>query len=263
MRYGQAEKESMGRNMAVKRVNAFVLKVDPVRENSQLVNIFSFEYGRLKTLLKAGRQSAARRARSIEQLSEYEILIYFRETSELHLISQFSIIKDFQRIREMRYGLFHSIAIIEHILKLMPLNEPSEKIYNLLKKSLIAIEGGCDARVVYLLFRLYLLKHLGLLPQTEVCTSCSRKLSQDAYYVPYKGGLVCAECFNGEENGSIFMKSSMALVKLLRSLSSLSLNGGFEARIGDELLRDANRLLDFHISYHLDVQLKSTEFLRF
>jgi len=247
--------------MAVKRIRAFILKVQPVRESSQLIHIYSFEYGRLKVILKAGRLSVVKKAISIEPFCEYEMLIYFKETSELHLISQFSLLSDFFRIRSDKKKILYGLAILEHILLLTPLGEPSENIYKLLGQVLSEIERNKNCGVTYLLFRMHLLQHFGLFPQINTCLKCKGNLMKVNYYIPSGGGLLCNDCFEDNIGVNAYLKVEEPTLKFIRSLSFLSIEKAVKADVSDKLLKTTNSFFDFHISSHLDIKLKSVEFL--
>jgi len=247
--------------MAVKRIKAFILKVQPVRESSQLFHIYSLEYGRLKVILKAGRQSAIKKARTIEPFYEYEMLIYFKETSELHLISQFSLISDFIKIRNDKSKILYGLAILEHILLLTPLGEPSEDIYKLLGQVLSEVEKNKDCRITYLLFRMHLLQHFGLFPQIYKCSKCNGDLRKVNYYIPSSGELLCDDCIRDKIREGDYLRVEEPALKFIRSLSFLSIEKAVRADVDNKLFKSANRLFDFHISSHLDIKLKSIEFL--
>ncbi|MGQ9705683.1 MAG: DNA repair protein RecO [bacterium] len=247
--------------MAVKRIRAYILRIQPVRESSQLVHIYSLEYGRLKLILRAGRRSAVKSARTIEQFCEYEMLIYFKETSELHLISQFSLISNLFKIRNDKEKILYGLSILEHILLLTPLSEPSEDIYKLLGQVLSEIEGGSNYRIIYLIFRMHLLQHFGLFPQIDRCSNCRGELKMLNYYIPLSGGLLCNDCFKDSVGEGEYLRIEGSTIRFIRSLSSLSIEKAVKADVGDDLIRSANRFFDFHISSHLDIRLKSIEFL--
>ncbi|MGH7890395.1 MAG: DNA repair protein RecO, partial [Thermodesulfobacteriota bacterium] len=78
--------------MAIQKTEAFVLKTQPFRSSSLIVTFFSRDFGKLRGVVKGVRREREMRGALYELFTHLEILFYEKTRSDLHLVSEASIL---------------------------------------------------------------------------------------------------------------------------------------------------------------------------
>lgn len=256
--------------MSIETTDVVILKQTPFGETSRIITLLSRDFGLLRGVAKGVRQQSSRLARFLEPLTEVELVLYYYTDRDLHLISKSSELNPFHQLRSNPLRLAHSLVIVEHVLRLLPAEDPSPQIYELLVESLRLLdEGAVNERFVLLAFRVKLLHLLGIAPRLEGCITCGKKLtSRVNIFFPSQGGFICEECpppwregRMTERLGERALRVRREVVALLNQLSKGDIVSFGGKTPGGGLLSEAGRLLGFHTNYHLGVNIKSERFL--
>lgn len=200
----------------LRRLRALILHRTPVREKDRVVEVFSREEGKL-TLLAAGvRRFPSRRAGHLEPLMES--LIVVSSTPRGESIRDARVLHSFPRVREDLRRLRVAYYIAQLLHEGTPEHLPDARLYDAMCVLLDALDR--PEQPVTPLFLLsadiQLLRHLGVLPDTRVCTRCRRPLSAGVFSFDRRAlAFLCRRCAPGVRANP----SLTDAVKILRLLS--------------------------------------------
>lgn len=108
-------------------------------------------------------------------------------------------------------------------------------------------------------FELRLLGHLGYAPELFRCVQCGEQLRPGEHrFSPPGGGMLCAGCAESQPAG---LPISVNAIKAMRLMSQESFGVFRRLRLPAETALEVERVLRSHISYILDRQLRTREFL--
>lgn len=248
--------------MAIRRTEAVVLKTQKLGETSKLVTAYSPEQGLLKLLAKGARKPGSRLGGSLEPLYTVELVYYEKETRDLQLVSQVSLIEAPRHILEDADRTVLALACCEIVSRLEKPANPSPSVYGLLRATIKAMDHPeWEPRALFLAFQLRLLAELGMSPEIQRCSSCKSERPERAAYDFAAGRLYCARCAPGILAATP-LESTVLLA--LRMMAHQSL-----ASVGRETLarRVLNGVYEFILAfyrYHLEElgTLRSIEVLK-
>lgn len=147
-----------------------VIKCKDYRETSQLVWLYTRDFGKVKVIAKASRANVKRFKGKIDLFNHCEIVFYKNPRNELHLLNECDILEPFSRIRLD----LHKFAVASYIVELTEactgLEDPNKEIYDLLSNVLKWLEDGKEPDFIRCVFELKLLKYSGSLPKIDNVT---------------------------------------------------------------------------------------------
>ncbi len=179
--------------MAIQKTEAFVLKTSPFRSSSLIVTTFSRFFGKVKGVAKGVRQPGSLQASAFEPFTLIEMVFYEKTRSELHLISEVSILDSFEKLRTDLEVLATAYSITELVDFLTEPHDPHESIFELLHLTfdlLPSLPPSFLARF----FEVRLLHEIGLLPHLESCIACGERSPEKVYFSIKQGGIFCPRC---------------------------------------------------------------------
>ncbi len=80
-------------------------------------------------MLKGARSSKSKIGSKIDLINHVEVIFYNKEEKDLQLVTQVNLINHYPNIRENLDKIKYASAVCELILKLVPENEPNDKIF--------------------------------------------------------------------------------------------------------------------------------------
>ncbi len=108
-------------------------------------------------------------------------------------------------------------------------------------------------------FEAKLLGHLGYAPELSHCTECHARLSPgDNRFSAASGGMLCESCGDMQPSSR---PVSVNAIKALRLLSQEPFGVFSRLRLPDQVAQEVDTTLRAHVSYILERQLRSGEFL--
>jgi DNA repair protein RecO (recombination protein O) len=257
--------------MSIVTTDAVILKQTPFGETSRIIYLFSKELGLLRAVAKGARQRNTHLSYILEPLTQSQLVLYYYSDRDLHLISKVSEEHSFHRLRGSPLKLAYGLVMAEHILHLLPPEDPSPPVYELLVTSLRLLnEGEVNEHFVLLIYRVKLLHLLGIAPQLDACIQCKKPLtSKVSIFFPSQGGFVCERCPAPRPDGKIAdrlgeraLRVRAEVIDFLRRLSASDESVVKERAPAEGLMLEAERLLNFHLNYHLGVDIRAERFLK-
>ena len=241
----------------IHKAKGILIKRYNFRETSLLVTFFTKEVGKIKGIIKGVRKDPKKIASNLSLCSLNDVQYYSKRNSELNLISQCDLTKDYSFIRKDLKKVSLASYILEFIDTIMPLQDKNQKVFDLLLNCLGSIEDTDTEKILYS-FQVKSLSLSGFKPHLDACITCGKTLHEAANFSVYLGGLICPACKNKDRNANTILKGTInSLIFLESSPWKKTLNLSLSKQIRLEL----RSILYNFLSFHLDKQMKSSRFL--
>jgi DNA repair protein RecO (recombination protein O) len=243
--------------MAIQKAEAFVLRTQPFRTSSLIVTAFSRPFGKIKGIAKGVRKEGVARPGSFEPFTLLEMVFYEKIRSELHLISETTILETHEKLRSELEPLATAYYLTELVDQLTQPHDPHEAIFELLQfsfRSLPTVNPGLLARF----FEVSILCEVGLFPDLQSCTGCGEKHQESVSFNIRQGGIFCVRCRGRSAGGKVVSSAALEAMRLFAArraeeAGSYLLEAETEGEIGE--------LIEQFLSDRLGKRLASRRFL--
>ncbi len=174
---------------------AIVISHSNFGEADRYVQFLTQRWGMITVLAKSARKSRRRYAGGLDLFCHDEISLR-GEPKGTPYLNELVVLNSFPHLRENLDKLLMAGKITQWVKKLADTTNPMPEVYSLLGQTLTLIEREPDLErleLLYLVFKLKLLLHLGLKPAVEDCVKCDQPVSR-GYFDIEAGGIVCTNC---------------------------------------------------------------------
>lgn len=194
----------MTRNPKYQKVHAIILSRKPLREADFLLTVYSREQGKMRLLARGMRQARAKLVGRLQQL--YNVEVYLAGASLWPTVTSATVLEKYTRLRRSLPALAMAFYAAELVIKLTPDAQPNGRIYDLLNRFFLEINGhgrktefNEQGRIwppVLEKFRLDLLRILGHGITTRFCAHCGIKIpaGSEAAFSSFAGGVIHIDC---------------------------------------------------------------------
>jgi len=184
----------------------------------------------------------------------------------LDLITQAEMIHGYRALREDLERLTQAHYVAELLDQLSTEGQGNRLTFELLVATLQRI---CETHDLLLTTRFYELRLLaleGYQPQLFRCLDCGETIQPVVnYFDPLQGGVLCPRCGEGLSAGHrgdrLTRAVSVITLKVLRYLQTHNYEQSMRLRLKSSTHRDLETLMLHYITYVLERNLKSVEFL--
>ncbi len=180
---------------AIVKTKGIVLKKINFGDSSTIVTLFTERFGKLSAIKKGARSSKSGAGNLLDVLNYLEIVIYKKETRDVQLVSQISLIKHFNNIKADLEKFKYSLAIIELLEHFIKEEESNELLFKGTVRIFELIEQKNS--LPFLLFVKYLIffmKEIGYEMNLKVCSYCNKEISNESVGYNFEAGTVCNSC---------------------------------------------------------------------
>jgi DNA repair protein RecO (recombination protein O) len=241
---------------------AFVLKKWDLGESDQLVSFLSFSRGKLKGVAKGAKRSKKRFGGLLSPFLLVEVDCFENPNRDLVRIEGCSLIHYYASIYGDLEKLLVGCCALEFLERVLPERGSQEDWFQLLQHSLDCLNQRAGAGPLLWVFLAKALHLLGLQPQFVQCIHCRRRLGKAGVFgfsVPH-GGVVCGACI---QKGTATHRAASDTLRLLDRWATLPVDKGVStADGGNRRVREAARLLEAFLAYHVGRELKSLRVMR-
>lgn len=231
----------------ITKSEAIVLRKTKFSDTSLIIQIYTKEKGKISALLKGARSSKSKIGSKIDLINHVEVIFYNKEEKDLQLVTQVNLINHYPNIRESLDKIKYASAVCELILKLVPENEPNDKIFRGSVKILKLINDAKNNEAyIFAQFLLFFIKQIGFEISFEYCSNCSSKidkLSGNAF--SYTNGIVCSEC---NEDKLLTFQFSEELFNLFKCLTNKNNLTSCNNKDAENIVFILEKFLVFHNS---------------
>lgn len=229
------------------KTEAIVLTKINYSESSNIVSLFTKDYGRLSAIVKGGRRPKSKISSVVDPPNHINIVLYKKESREVQLISEADIIDHYPKIKADLEKIKYAFAIIELVKNLTPEREAHEKLFRGIVRIFSLIDSSNQSlKILFGRFFLFFLSEIGYEIQIDRCASCGKSnLEDQKLSYNFENGILCEDCkSNYIESFSI----DRELFNLLKSLKN-----NFTVENPNELLLDRailfmERFLKYQVS---------------
>jgi len=239
---------------------SIVMRIKEFGESDLLVTFITSDRGPLKGVAKGASRSKKRFANCLDLFCWVNLEYGPRRNSELHFLDSCRLIHAFPGLRSDFYVLSLASYMVELVEILYPQNVVDNHIFNLLKKSFLALEEGGRNDILRMGFEANIMALGGYGINLERCCICGRAYTGTgrALFLQNRGGIACLKC----EKESV-RRPGMGpdAVKRLKIMQSKSWNDVRDISLTEEDIREIKPVLKLHMEYRIGKRLKSAKFL--
>jgi len=156
--------------MAIRTVEAVILRTRPFRSTSLIAIIFTRDFGKIQGLAKGISVRHTRKDSKffcyLDALTLNKIVYYEKKHSGLHLVTQSDLLDYFQPIRKDLGKLAAASFMLELVDKGTALEDVNKEVFDLLINALNRLcENSSNSGELVLMFQVQFLKLSGLFPK--------------------------------------------------------------------------------------------------
>lgn len=143
----------------MEKTTGIVIKCKDYSETSQLVWLYTKDFGKIKVIAKGSRKKS-----KIDLFNIYEI-IFYKSRGELHTLGDYYVIETFNKIRQDLHRLALASYMAELVNVFTGLEDPSGEIYSLIVSVFKQLAEGKDPKLIRRGFEAKFMQYLGNLPE--------------------------------------------------------------------------------------------------
>jgi DNA repair protein RecO (recombination protein O) len=236
---------------------AVIIKRINLGEADKILTIFTPHFGKLRVVAKGVRKVTSRLAGHVELFTRSQMLL--ARGRNLDIVTQSETVDAYRPLHEDLSRVAHAYYAAEMLDKLTPDGLENYPAYKLAVEVLQLISTDPDPDRVLRWFELQLLGYLGYAPELTHCVECRNELAPVVNgFSPALGGVVCASC----RRIGVGRELSVNALKVLRLMQRNPYGPVSRVRIDPRLQAELQSLMQSHITYILESDLRSTHFIK-
>jgi DNA repair protein RecO (recombination protein O) len=245
--------------MAIQKTKGFVLRRFDIRETSVLLTAFTRDFGKLKFISKGVRIPEQRFLSAYELFALDEIVFYEKKRRDFYLLSQCELLDFFPEIRKSLDRISYAAYFTELLDSVTPVGEKNTRVYGLLFDSLGLLSGEASPKRVGRIFEIKLLSLLGFMPGVKSCVECDKAIKgESSAFSVSLGGVLCEACRGKDRKARPVLAGA---VNFISHIEALAFDKIKHIKVTRRVGMEVERLLKNFIRYHLNIRLKSREFI--
>ncbi len=245
------------------RTEAIILRRADLGEADRLLTILTPHYGKLRVVAKGARKPASRKSGHVELFTRSTLLI--ARARNLDIVSQAETVESYRPLRDDLLRSTYAHYIVELLDRFTGDQEENPELYDLLALTLAHLAQAENPALVARFYELRLLALAGYQPRLFECAHCGRVLREmDGESPPYgfdneQGGVLCDEC---QPRFAKALPLTLNALKVLRYASRAEWPAFASLKVRPLVAREVEQTLQRYITFLLERNLKSVEFLR-
>jgi len=240
------------------KAEAIILKHAKLGEADRILTLYTPNLGKFRASVKGARKSTSKLGGHVEPLTRCSLVL--ARGRNLDTVTQSQTLESFPTIRNDLWLTAQALYVVDLIDSLTAEHVENPPIYKLLLDALGQLSQASRLRELFFrYFEIQLLGHIGYRPQLYECLNCKSLLEPvDNFFSASGGGTLCPNCAHTEP---IIQPISVNALKVMRLLQGNDYTAANRLRLNPELSHEIERLVQGHIRYLLERELKSTQFL--
>ena len=233
-------------------VEGFVMQEVPYKENSKIINVFTYQYGMIGIIAR-GAKSLKSKLRIGTSRLDYSCFEIKYNENKLSTLLDVRVIDDFKNIR-LDFKKLTSMYYLLDIAKNVEKNEHNKKIYEIVLSAIKKINEGFNEEVLINIVELKLLDFLGVNPIFNMCSECGSReniitLSSSC------GGLICSKCLKDEYIVNI------NTIKIIRMLYYVDIDKITKLNISDRVMKEIKSFIKEYYENYTGIYIKDKDYL--
>jgi len=235
--------------MAPVKTEAIVLKKNNFRETSVILSLYTDHLGKIKGLLKGVRTDRSKvPPLTFAQGAYIFALSYMKRSSELNLISNPSLIEYYDMPGKENLKAWHMALNLVNLFTQE--REKDTRIFCLLKDTGKLLASSSAPEIVFVIFKLKIIRILGYGIEMSRCIICGREDPLPVFSGKL-GGIVCRKCRNKDVHA---VNISPGVLNIMRRMERMDMEkSGIIKSIPCEILRKINFYGNITLNYHTDM----------
>ncbi|MGQ0600887.1 MAG: DNA repair protein RecO [Anaerolineales bacterium] len=240
------------------RTEAIVLRRKDIGEADRILTLLTPERGKVRVVAKGIRKPRSRKAGHLELFTRTNLLI--ATGRDLGIVTQAQAVDAHRPIREdLTRGAYAHYAV-ELMDKFTPENQDNRDLYDLLRAALGWFSTAVNVSLAARYYELRLLALSGFQPELRRCVINGEAIvAEDQFFSAAQGGVVCAQCGKGKSGLILISTDALKYLRYFQSQSHIKVAG---LKLAGNVLGEMEYVLQRYITYLLERQLKSVEFLK-
>jgi DNA repair protein RecO (recombination protein O) len=238
------------------RTEAVIIRRSDFGEADRLLTLWTRNYGKRRVIAKGARKTTSRRAGHVELFNRAELQLAVGRN--LDVVTDAQVIDSYRALREDLPRVSYAYYVAELVDRLTVEDEEHRAVYDLLVRTLAALNETGALDLVARYFELHLLTLIGYRPYLFDCAGCQTPLDESADRWS-ADGMLCARCAAGANHA---LPISLPAFKTLRFLQREPIESIAQLqRLSDPLRHEIERVLRTTLRPILERDLKSVAFL--
>lgn len=249
------------------RVEAIVLKRTDYGEADRLVTLLTPNLGKLRAIAKGVRKPTSRKSGHLELFTHTHLLL--AKGKQLDIITQADTLNAFLPLRDNLERVGYAYYFAELVDKFAEEGTENRALFDELLHALAWLgETATNPDVLARFFELRVLQYAGYRPQLFNCVHCGKTIEPtENYFSAEAGGVLDPECVQTRRvqlagHAHDVQVIPLDALKMLRYLQTREWTTVRGLRVSNETMVQAEAVMLRYITYHLERNLKSVEFLR-
>lgn len=249
--------------MAKYNTDGIVLKQFDLGEADKIITFYTKDEGKIRAVARNARKSKNKFSGLVLPFS-YNNITFYRGRS-LDRINQIENKFSFSELRQDLDKMAYASYMAEMVEKVGMEDDPLPSLFSLLLASFHKLLSAKDERLDYinLVFKIRVLSVLGFMPVLDRCVDCEKKLeivSSNIFSIP-RGGILCPACNNMDKQSWNMLVISGETLTVMNKIIATGLKLPRNLHISVGAFKELDKLVERFIDYHLDIKIKSQEFL--
>ena len=240
------------------KVEAVVLRHSDYGEADRLLTIFTREQGKLRAIAKGVRKMQSRKAGHLEPFTQVALML--AQGHDLWIVTQAEAIESLQPLREDLTRIGYAGYVVELLDRFTYEEGQNWQLYQLLVETLKRLSQEEEAFVPVRYYEMRLLDLLGFRPMLFECALCGKTIQpEDQYFSAERGGVLCPDC--GLKVNEV-RPVSMDALRYMRHFQRSTYSEAKRADPGNDTRAEVEALLNYYLTYLLERNLNTPEFIR-
>ncbi|MCS7197724.1 MAG: DNA repair protein RecO [Candidatus Bipolaricaulota bacterium] len=226
------------------KTEGFILRAIKFRESDLILTVLSRDYGKISLIAKGARRTESKFGAALDLLTLSELVFY--DAENLKLLKEASIIEDYRALKSDYERLTLALQSAYLLNQFVEEHHPDRAIFEFLKGFLEGLGSLKNLELAAVAMKLKLMRTLGIAPRLSTCARGGHRLTDEFWFSPQSGGLVCTTCHQAGDT-----RLSPRLAQNLKMILGLRWNRLDRLSLGEDEIALAHKILDEFISFHL------------
>ncbi|GHU81349.1 DNA repair protein RecO [Clostridia bacterium] len=239
--------------------DGLIIKEQNIGEQDRLVTVLTRTNGIINAFVKNGRSIKSNKGSATRLLCYSRLVIYIKR--DTYIIDEAQSEEMFIKLRTDIIKMSLAQYFCELAYTLAPKELPAEEYLRLMLNSLYVLAKGTkEPQLIKPVFEMRMLAYYGYMPDLVCCQACKCYESEEMYFLPKSGLLLCGNCKGA--SGEYSIRLSMGVLTALRH-SVYAENGKlFSFNLPKEGLDLLEKTAEEYMQFHIERSLQTLEFYK-
>ena len=248
--------------MPLEKAHALILRLVDFSETSQIVTLFTKEYGKIGALAKGAHRQKGPFDSALDLLTRVRIVFLRKSSGGLDLLTEAKLEHRFRPPDRDLTPLFAGYYLAELLLGLTDDYDPHPELFESAAETLeiLSYDGEKNISPVILAFEMNALRLLGHLPNLEECVECGKPIATDRLvaFGQSSGGVLCRNCRPGKRHIAQINRESLKTLQWYARCK-----GNVDSDPLHQITGEVRGVINHSISHLLGREPKMQKHLRF